>query len=63
MSYGRARNEWHGRNFNGATVTHSAELVRGNYLATMKAPSSGPSGHLLPKGRRAAGGFWSRTHD
>ena len=32
---------------------HSAELVRGRLRSLReKAPSSGPSGHLLPKGRR-----------
>jgi hypothetical protein len=35
-----------------AAVSHSAELVRGN-CNVVKAPSSAPSGHLLPKGRRA----------
>jgi len=33
-----------------------AELVRGELLSLGKAPSSGPSGHLLPKGRRGAYG-------
>ena len=37
----------------GAAASHSAELVRG-YLLVVKAPSSAPSGHLLPKGRRAS---------
>ena len=37
----------------GAIVSHSAELVRGDLpVSQQKAPSSGPSGHLLPKGRR-----------
>src|SRR5262245_57942299 len=37
------------RNLNGADVSHSAELVRGDFGARVKAPSSAPSGHLLPK--------------
>jgi hypothetical protein len=36
----------------GAAVSHSAELVRGPSPPKNKAPSSGPSDHLLPKGRR-----------
>ena len=35
-----------------ALASHPAEWVRGDLL-WMKAPSSGPSDHLLPKGRRA----------
>jgi FO synthase len=45
----------------GADVSHAAELVRGKSgEPSPKAPSSGPSDHLLPKGRRvaAAGGTW-----
>ena len=38
-------------------VSHSAELVRGNFSAQMNTPSSGPAGHLLPKGRRAFAAF------
>ena len=37
----------------GAAVSHSAELVRGDLFAQVNTPSSGPSDHLLPKGRRA----------
>jgi hypothetical protein len=40
----------------GADVSHTAELVRGDCIQSAKAPSSGPSGHLLPKGRRDARG-------
>jgi hypothetical protein len=35
----------------GAAVSHLAELVRGEFR---KAPSSGPSRHLLPKVERGA---------
>src|SRR5262245_51748855 len=38
-----------------ATVSRLAELVRGDCAARVtKRPSSAPSGHLLPKGRRDA---------
>jgi hypothetical protein len=40
MSYGRVRDACCEHTINGATVTHSAELVRGNLFASMKAPSS-----------------------
>jgi hypothetical protein len=36
----------------GEAVSHPAELVRGDSSLRVKAPSSAPSGHLLPKGRR-----------
>jgi hypothetical protein len=55
MTYVRVHPEGRLRNLNGADVSHLAELVRGNCTGTSaKAPSSAPSGHLLPKGRRAA---------
>ncbi len=59
MTYGRARIANHKHTLSGAAVSHSAELVRATffwvstYSARVKAPSSAPSGHLLPKGRRA----------
>jgi len=53
MTYGRARYAVQVHNLPGAAVSHLAELVRGEFLVR-KAPSSGPSGHLLPKGRRGA---------
>jgi hypothetical protein len=49
MTYGRVHLAATNQDLDGAAVSHSAELVRGE----LKAPSSGPSGHLLPKGRRA----------
>jgi hypothetical protein len=63
MTYGRVRVASRVLNAEGADVSHTAELVRGDVFLHMKAPSSGPScrarvfdttGHLLPKGRRAA---------
>jgi hypothetical protein len=56
MTYGRARAAVSTHRPKGAAVSHLAELVRGYSLPPryLKAPSSGPSGHLLPKGRRAA---------
>jgi hypothetical protein len=55
MTYGRVRNAAHRHNPPGAAVSHLAELVRGYLFPyAAKAPSSGPSGHLLPKGRRGA---------
>ncbi len=54
MTYGRVRDAIHGHSVERATASHLAELARGNLApALSKAPSSGPSGHLLPKGRRA----------
>jgi hypothetical protein len=53
MTYGRERFEGRTLIAQGAAVSHLAELVRGEFLSVGKAPSSGPSGHLLPKGRRA----------
>jgi hypothetical protein len=53
MTYGRERFEGHTLIAQGAAVSHLAELVRGESVFPRKAPSSGPSGHLLPKGRRA----------
>ncbi len=54
MTYGcehRARNM---HSAAGAAVSHSAELVRGEFhFLPLNTPSSGPSDHLLPKGRRA----------
>jgi hypothetical protein len=53
MTYGRVLFARYGLKLDGAAVSHSAELVRGDFAAREpKAPSSGPSGHLLPKGRR-----------
>jgi hypothetical protein len=52
MTYGRDLFGSLGLDRNGADVSHKAELVRGNLVPSLKAPSSGPSGHLLPKGRR-----------
>jgi hypothetical protein len=53
MTYGRETHVSRVRNLASAAVSHLAELVRGDFLGRLKAPSSGPSGHLLPKGRRA----------
>jgi hypothetical protein len=53
MTYGRVRSASNKHDHSGAVVSHLAELVRGTfYLTGMKAPSSAPTGHLLPKGRR-----------
>ena len=52
MTYGRvlhAEDEW---TLDGAAVSHSTELVRGEYLANQGRPPHPPFGHLLPKGRR-----------
>jgi len=50
------------REESGAVASHSAELVRGDSSARVKAPSSGLSGHLLPKGRRAAARCATKAH-
>ena len=55
MTYGRVRVAGLMHDGKGAGVSHLAELVRGDFDSEVtKAPSSGPSGHLLPKGRRVA---------
>ena len=51
MTYGRDPGRCKWLTMNGAGVSHSANRVRGDLVP--KAPSSAPSGHLLPKGRRA----------
>jgi hypothetical protein len=61
-TYGRVCRGLFVLDLEGAAVSHSAELVRGDFAARdSKAPSSGPScrrrvfdttGHLLPKRRR-----------
>ena len=57
MAYGCGALPIHVHSPAGAVVSHVAELVRGDLVADeQKAPSSGPSGHLLPKGRRGVGG-------
>ena len=54
MTYGRVLFANHTRAVAGAAVSHLAELVRGTFFsAILKPPSSAPTGHLLPKGRRA----------
>jgi FO synthase len=54
MTYARVVSAGRTQTLDGADVSHSAELVRGELSSRLsKAPSSGPSGHLLPKGRRA----------
>ena len=65
MTYGRGHLASHAtQDLDGATVSHLAELVRGESSnALAKAPSSAPSGHLLPKGRRDARGPRRRTHE
>ncbi len=52
MTYGRDPGRCKWLTMNGAGVSHSANRVRGDLV--LKAPSSAPSGHLLPKGRRAS---------
>jgi hypothetical protein len=53
MTYGRDQLPDHRQSLDDAVVSHSAELVRGDSnLRGKKAPSSAPTGHLLPKGRR-----------
>ena len=55
MTYGRVRVAGQTHPPDGADVSHAAEPVRGDLRAYGKAPSSGPLGHLLPKGRRDVG--------
>jgi hypothetical protein len=62
MTYGRVLLATHPLTLGGAAVSHSAELVRGEYCWLSKAPSSAPSGHLLPKGRRVVAAFASHPY-
>ena len=63
MTYGRALLPNHEQPLDGAVVSHLAELVRGDLLREQdKAPSSGPSGHPLPKGRRCTCARASEEH-
>jgi hypothetical protein len=49
MTYGRVRLANNKHDVRGAVVSHLAELVRGDFAAReLKAPSSAPTGHLLP---------------
>ena len=53
MAYGRGRITSHKTALGGAAVSHSAELVRGNFIyPASEGPLIRPFGHLLPKGRR-----------
>jgi hypothetical protein len=61
MTYDRVHFAKQAFALNGAAVSHSAELVRGHFLARKKGPPHPPivpearlrhDGHLLPKGRR-----------
>jgi hypothetical protein len=51
MTYGCVANANSLLDRKGAAVSRSANRVRGNFA--LNTPSSAPSGHLLPKGRRA----------
>ncbi len=53
MTYDRMRHARMELTLHGVVVSHPAEPVRGECIGS-KAPSSAPSGRLLPKGRRAA---------
>ena len=52
MTYGRVNDANHEQAPDGAVVSHSAELVRGDFFAHKQRPPHPPFGHLLPKGRR-----------
>jgi hypothetical protein len=61
MTYGRVLFADYKNNVQGAVVSHSAELVRGDFPSSAKRPPHSPvvsktrlrhDGHLLPEGRR-----------
>src|SRR5438128_11199407 len=54
MTYGRVHRAKDTCALDGATVSHSAELVRGHLFVRRRRPPHPPFGHLLPKGRRAS---------
>jgi len=62
MTYGRVHIADREHPSSGAAVSHSAELVRGESCWPSKAPSSAPSGRLLPKGRRVVAAFASHPY-
>jgi hypothetical protein len=63
MTYGRVHDAARGCNPTGAAVSHLAELVKGYFVLprVTKTPSSGPSGHVLPMGRRGAAAPFGTT--
>jgi hypothetical protein len=50
MTYGRAHGPQGNLALDGAAVSHSAELVRGNFLAKKEGPLIRPSGTFSPRG-------------
>ena len=54
MTYGRVADTCAGCGASRRGRKSSGRTGEGRLLANTKAPSSGPSDHLLPKGRRAA---------
>jgi hypothetical protein len=58
MTYGRDPGRCKWLTMNGAGVSHSANRVRGDLV--LKAPSSAPSGHLLPSRWKRAFGTTGR---
>ena len=56
MTYGRALWLAQTQSRGGAVVSHSAELVRGDFVT--ERPPHPPFGHLLPKGRRDRSKPW-----
>jgi hypothetical protein len=57
MTYGRVAQPTNGEDLDGATVSHLAELVRGNFLHLDEGPLIRPFGPLLPKGRRGLAAY------
>jgi hypothetical protein len=50
MTYGRAQGANHKRALGGAVVSHSAELVRGEFLFRNEGPLIRPSATFSPRG-------------
>jgi hypothetical protein len=57
MTYGRVHLRSREFGVDGAAVSHSAELVRGEFFTDKGRPPHPPFGHLLPKGRRDFAAF------
>ena len=61
MTYGRVCIVDHKRGVHGTVVSHSAELVKGDFFAKKEGPLIRPSGTFSPRGEGVSRA--SRTHD
>ena len=57
MTYGRGQVARHKLPVDGAAVSHSAELVRGNFFAEKEGPLIRPFGAPSPQGEKGPRGY------